>query len=175
MDQIYNLKYCTLRYFNACGAHPDGHLGEDHQPETHLIPLTLQVALGQREHLTIYGHDYNTPDGTCIRDYIHVQDLADAHILAFNAISDGKSRMYNLGSGSGYSVKEIVEVARLITGHPIPIVCGVRRAGDLPKLIADSSKIKQELGWTPKYDNIQQIIETAWKWHSLHPHGFSKC
>ncbi|NWF67908.1 MAG: UDP-glucose 4-epimerase GalE [Chloroflexi bacterium] len=172
MDKLYELKYCCLRYFNASGAHPKGHIGEDHYPETHLIPIVLQVALGQRDHLTIYGSDYNTPDGTCIRDYIHVLDLGEAHIMALEALADGRSRVYNLGSGSGYSVLEVVETARAVTGHPIPLQYGQRRSGDVDVLVADSSRIKQELGWSPKYDHLQRIVETAWNWHKNHPYGF---
>lgn len=172
MEQIYGLHSCCLRYFNACGAHPNGHIGEDHRPETHLIPLVLQVALGQRDRVTIYGQDYATPDGTCIRDYIHVMDLASAHILAMEALADGRSRKYNLGSGTGYSVLEVVETARRVTGHPIPVEQGARRAGDLPVLVADSALIKQELGWTPAYDHLDRIVETAWKWHQSHPNGY---
>jgi UDP-glucose 4-epimerase len=174
MERIYGLKYCCLRYFNACGAHPDGHIGEDHRPETHLIPIMLQVALGQRDQLIVYGKDYDTPDGTCIRDYVHVMDLADAHILALEALVDGRSRIYNLGNGQGYSVLEVLETARAVTGHPIPTEFGERRAGDLPRLVADSSKIKAELGWRPQYADLHTIIDTAWKWHSSHPDGYGK-
>ncbi|GAB4322823.1 MAG: UDP-glucose 4-epimerase GalE [Phototrophicales bacterium] len=174
MDEIYGMKYCALRYFNACGAHPDGHIGEAHNPETHLIPIVLQVALGQREYVTIYGDDYDTPDGTNIRDYVHVQDLAQAHILALEALKDGKSRAYNLGNGQGYSVKEVIEACRAVTGHPIPTKVGARRAGDLPVLVADSTRIKQELGWEPQYDDLKQIVATAWKWHQSHPNGYNK-
>ena len=173
MERIYGLKYCCLRYFNACGAHPDGHIGEDHRPETHLIPLVLQVALGQREKVMVFGTDYETPDGTCIRDYIHVLDLASAHISAMEALTDGRSRIYNLGSGTGYSVLEVIETARKVTGHPIPVEFAQRRAGDLAVLVADSTRIKQELHWQPNYDNLQRIIETAWKWHSSHPNGYA--
>lgn len=173
MDKLYGLRYCCLRYFNACGAHPFGHIGEAHSPETHLIPLVLQVALGQRDAITIYGDDYPTPDGTCIRDYVHVVDLAAAHILALEALADGPSRVYNLGSGTGYSVKEIIEVAREITGHPIPVEIGARRPGDLPVLVADSTRIKQELGWAPEFDHPGKIIATAWQWHKTHPRGFA--
>ena len=172
MDKIYGLKSCCLRYFNACGAHPNAHIGEAHDPETHLIPLVLQVALGRRPHITVYGDDYATPDGTCIRDYVHVLDLAEAHIAALEALADGKSRVYNLGSGTGYSVLEVIEMARRVTGHPIPTVMGARRAGDLPVLVADSTRIKRELGWRPEFDNLQIILETAWKWHKSHPNGF---
>jgi len=163
-----------LRYFNACGAHPDGHIGEGHQPETHLIPLVLQVALGQREKIAIYGTDYETPDGTCVRDYVHVQDLATAHILAFNALATGNSRVYNLGNGTGFSVREVIDVCRKVTGHPIPITEVERRPGDLAKLVADSTKIKTELGWNPQYTDLTAIVETAWKWHQSHPNGYKK-
>jgi UDP-glucose 4-epimerase len=174
MDKIYGLRYCCLRYFNAAGAHPEGHIGEDHQPETHLIPIVLQVALGQRESVTIFGDDYSTPDGTAIRDYIHIYDLAAAHILAFEALADGRSRYYNLGNGRGYSVKEVVETARAITGHPIPVTMGPRRPGDLAVLVADSTTIQEELGWEPRFPELRQIIETAWQWHAQHPHGYGE-
>lgn len=173
LDRTKGLKYCALRYFNACGAHPDGHIGEDHDPETHLIPILLQVALGQREHVQVYGNDYDTPDGTPIRDYIHVLDLAMAHVLALEALADGRSRVYNLGNGEGYSVLEVLETARQVTGHPIPAVFGPRRAGDVPTLIADSTTISRELGWEPMYD-LRRIVETAWKWHQSHPHGYEE-
>ncbi len=172
MDQIYGMRSCCLRYFNAAGAHPDGTIGEDHQPETHLIPIVLQVALGQRDSVTIFGTDYDTPDGTAVRDYIHILDLATAHILAFEALASGESRKYNLGNGKGYSVKEIIEVARQVTGHPIPVTYGPRRAGDLAVLIADSSKICAELGWSPEFASLGQIIQTAWDWQRAHPHGY---
>lgn len=174
MEKIYGLRYACLRYFNASGAHPDGIIGEDHRPETHLIPLILQVALGQREHIDVFGTDYDTPDGTCIRDYVHVTDLADAHILALQALSDGRSRTYNLGSGAGYSVLEAIETVRQVTGHPIPVKTGPRRAGDLARLVADSTKIKTELGWTPHYGDLKSIVETAWKWHQSHPNGYDE-
>lgn len=174
MDKIYGLKYCCLRYFNASGAHPDGHIGEAHDPETHLIPLVLQVALGQREHVYIYGTDYDTPDGTCVRDYVHVMDLADAHIRALEALQDGQSCVYNLGSGVGYSVREVVQTVEAVTGKPIPVIEAPRRDGDLPVLVADSTRIQQALGWQPEYDNLQKIVETAWKWHQSHPHGYRK-
>jgi UDP-glucose 4-epimerase len=173
MDRIYGMASCCLRYFNASGAHPDGHIGEDHTPEYHLIPIILQVALGQREKLTIFGDDYATPDGTCIRDYIHVIDLAEAHILAFEALADGKSRKYNLGNGRGYSIREVVDTARAVTGKDIAASVGPRRAGDPAKLIADSTRIQQELGWQPEFGNLQTIIETAWNWHKNHPHGYA--
>jgi UDP-glucose 4-epimerase len=173
MDKIYGMKYCCLRYFNASGAHPNAHIGEDHAPETHLIPLVLQVALQQRDAITVYGDDYETPDGTCIRDYIHVLDLADAHILALEALADGQSRVYNLGNGKGYSVLEVIETARQVTGHAIPVKMGERRAGDLPVLVADSTKIQSELGWRPEFGNLRVIIESAWNWHKSHPKGFA--
>lgn len=172
MDRIYGLKSCCLRYFNASGAQMEGKIGEDHDPETHLIPLILQVALGKRDHVDVFGTDYDTPDGTCIRDYVHVTDLADAHILALEALKDGQSRVYNLGSGSGYSVMEVIETARRITETEIPVVMVGRRAGDLPVLVADSTKIKAELGWTPRYTDLATIVRTAWNWHSAHPNGY---
>ncbi len=173
MDELYGIKYCCLRYFNACGAHPDGHIGEAHEPESHLIPLVLQVALGQREAIQIYGADYATPDGTCIRDYVHVLDLARAHILALEALADGESRVYNLGSGSGYSVLEVIEAARKVTGHAIPTLEAPRRAGDLPILVADSDKIGRELGWETVYNDLETIIRSAWNWHRRHPNGYA--
>jgi UDP-glucose 4-epimerase len=169
LDRIYGFRYACLRYFNACGATEER--GEDHDPETHLIPLVLQVALGQREKITIFGDDYNTPDGTCIRDYIHVVDLAEAHILALEAI-DGGSRKYNLGNGRGFSVKEVIETARQVTGHPIPAVVGPRRPGDPDVLIAGSEAIVRELGCRRQYPDLRQIIETAWRWHLAHPNGY---
>ncbi len=172
MDRLYGIKYCCLRYFNACGAHPDGHIGEAHDPESHLIPLVLQAALGQRDAIDIYGTDYDTPDGTCIRDYVHVLDLARAHILALEALRDGASRVYNLGSGSGYSVREVIESARKVTGQAIPVTEAPRRAGDLPVLVADSDRIGRELGWETQYNSLEMIIETAWNWHRRHPQGY---
>lgn len=173
MDRVYGMKYCALRYFNASGAHPDGQIGEDHHPESHLIPLVLQVALGQREHIQVFGTDYPTADGTCIRDYIHVLDLADAHILALEAlVRDPVSRAYNLGYGHGYSVLDVIETCRQVTGHPIPAQFGPRRAGDAAVLVADSTKIRTELGWSPEFDNLRLIIETAWQWHRAHPNGY---
>ncbi|MBL8134719.1 MAG: UDP-glucose 4-epimerase GalE [Anaerolineae bacterium] len=173
VDRIYGMKTCALRYFNAAGAHPSAHIGEDHDPESHLIPIVLQVALGQRDSVVVYGSDYPTPDGTAVRDYIHVLDLASAHILAMEALADGPSRAYNLGTGRGFSVKEVVECARQVTGHPIPTTSGPRRAGDLAELIADSAAIQREMGWRPQYVELQQIIETAWHWHSAHPRGYA--
>ncbi len=169
----YGFAYAALRYFNAAGAHPSGEIGEDHDPESHLIPLVLQVALGQREKITIYGDDYPTPDGTCVRDYIHVCDLADAHLRALDRLVPGKGLCLNLGTGRGTSVREIVEACRTVTGHPIPEVMGTRRAGDPPELVADANRAKVELGWIPQYQEIQAIVETAWNWHRKHPHGYS--
>ncbi|MCB8980565.1 MAG: UDP-glucose 4-epimerase GalE [Ardenticatenaceae bacterium] len=173
MDRLYDMRYCCLRYFNACGATETR--GEDHTPETHLIPLVLQVALGQREKITIFGDDYDTPDGTCVRDYIHVVDLAEAHILAMKEIlSGGESRKYNLGNGRGFSVKQVIDTAREVTGHPIPAAIGPRRAGDPDILIASSETINHDLGWRPIYPNLRQIIEMAWQWHVANPHGYEK-
>ncbi|GAB4512719.1 MAG: UDP-glucose 4-epimerase GalE [Anaerolineae bacterium] len=172
MERIYGMKYCALRYFNASGAHPSGRIGEAHDPETHLIPIVLQVALGQRDYVQVFGTDYDTPDGTAIRDYVHVMDLADAHILAFEALQDGRSRTYNLGNGVGYSVTEVIETCRKITGHAIPVKEAPRRAGDLPRLVADSTRIMAELGWEPDYNTLEQIVQTAWDWHKAHPNGY---
>lgn len=169
LDRIHGLRYTSLRYFNAAGATPDR--GEDHDPETHLIPLVLQVALGQRENIEVFGNDYPTRDGTCVRDYIHVLDLAHAHILALRALDTG-SRTYNLGNGQGYTVREVIQTAREITGHPIPSVDGPRRPGDPPELVASSEKLRQELGWTPRYPNLQDIVQSTWDWHRRHPDGY---
>jgi UDP-glucose 4-epimerase len=171
LDRIYGFRYAALRYFNAAGASPTGERGEDHDPETHLIPLTLQVALGQREKLTIFGDDYPTRDGTCVRDYIHVTDLAQAHILALRALEEG-SRTYNLGNGQGFTVKEVIETCREVTGHPIPAEVGARRPGDPPTLIASSDKIREELGWEPQYPDLKTIVAHAWEWHRTHPQGY---
>lgn len=169
----HNLRFVSLRYFNACGAHPNGLIGEAHNPETHLIPLILQVPNNQREFISIYGNDYETKDGTCVRDYIHVNDLAQAHILAMKYLSEGgESNIFNLGNGVGFTVKEVVETARKITGHPIPAKEEGRRAGDPSTLIASSEKAKEVLGWKPKYDDLSVIISTAWKWHEAHPNGY---
>jgi len=171
LDRIYGFRYAALRYFNAAGASPTGERGEDHDPETHLIPIVLQVALGQRDQVVIFGDDYPTLDGTCVRDYIHVTDLAQAHILALKALDKG-SRTYNLGNGRGFTVNEVIETAREVTGHSIPAVVGPRRPGDPAVLIASSEKIKRELGWRPQFPNLRAIVETAWRWHSTHPHGY---
>lgn len=172
MDRIYGLTSTCLRYFNASGAHPDGTIGEDHTPETHLIPIVLQTALGQRERVTVYGGDYATPDGSCVRDYVHVLDLAQAHLLAFEAMADKKSRKYNLGSGSGFSVRQVIDIASAVSGHEIPYVVGDRRPGDPAMLVADSQQIMQELGWKPQYSDLETILDSAWQWHHAHPHGY---
>lgn len=169
-ERLYGLRYACLRYFNACGDTPDR--GEDHDPETHLIPLVLQVALDQRPYITVFGDDYPTPDGTCIRDYIHVVDLAQAHILAMEALDRLGSRTYNLGNGEGFSVLEVIETARRITGHPIPHVIGPRRPGDPAVLIASSEAIRRELGWQPRYPSLEDIMRSAWDWHRQHPYGY---
>ena len=171
LDRVYGFRYAALRYFNASGASPSGERGEDHDPETHLIPLVLQVALGQREKITIFGGDYPTRDGTCVRDYVHVTDLAQAHILALQALDDG-SRIYNLGNGQGFTVQEVVETCREVTGHAIPTEIGSRRPGDPATLIASSAKIRRELGWELRYPDLRTIVEHAWAWHRTHPHGY---
>ena len=172
-DKAYGIKYTALRYFNVAGAHPEGNIGEDHDPESHLIPIILQVALGKREHIGIFGDDYPTEDGTCIRDYIHVMDLADAHILALKRLNNGgDSAIFNLGNGEGFSVKQVIEVARKVTGHAIPAVVSPRRAGDPAKLVATSAKAMKELNWTPKFDSLYKILETAWSWHKNLPNGY---
>ncbi|MCU6797162.1 UDP-glucose 4-epimerase GalE [Paenibacillus sp. WQ 127069] len=174
-DTAHQIKFVSLRYFNAAGAHASGRIGEDHTPETHLIPIILQVALGQRPHISIFGDDYATSDGTCIRDYIHVTDLADAHILAVEKLrKGGESSVYNLGNGTGFSVKEVIDIAREVTGHPIPAVVEARRSGDPAALVASSERARAELGWKPKHDQLKQIIETAWTWHQNHPGGYAK-
>jgi UDP-glucose 4-epimerase len=172
------LQYAALRYFNACGAMlaEDGTpvRGEDHHPETHLIPLTLQVPLGQRDTIYIFGTDYNTPDGTCIRDYVHIEDLASAHVLALEALDDGRQQMiYNLGNGRGYSVKEVIDVARDVTGVDFPATEADRRPGDADMLIASAEKINDELGWEPRFPDLKDIIATAWAWHNAHPDGYA--
>lgn len=169
-----DVRYVSLRYFNASGASEDGSIGEDHHPESHLIPLILQVPLGKRDHITIFGTDYPTPDGTCIRDYIHVVDLADAHILALNYLrGGGESNVFNLGTGHGFSVKEIIDAAERVTGLTIKKELGSRREGDPARLIASGDKARRILNWTPRLDDVEKIIATAWKWHSLHPNGYS--
>lgn len=174
-DVAHGVKYISLRYFNVAGAHESGTIGEDHHPETHLIPLILQVPLGKREFISIYGDDYDTHDGTCIRDYIHVIDLADAHILAVEKLRAGSdSNIYNLGSGNGFTVKEMIEAARKVTNHEIPAKVCARRAGDPAKLVAASGKAREELGWNPKYENVEAMISSAWNWHKNNPMGFEK-
>ena len=169
----HGLRFVSLRYFNACGAQADGRIGEAHAPETHLIPLILQVPNGQRETISIFGDDYETKDGTCVRDYIHVTDLAQAHILAVRYLmKGGQSDIFNLGNGVGFTVKEVIETARRVTGHPIPAVISPRRAGDPAKLIASSEKAKQVLGWKPEHASLEEIIASAWNWHKGHPNGY---
>lgn len=168
----YGLKYVSLRYFNAAGA--SGAAGEDHNPESHLIPLVLQVASGKRDKVTIYGDDYATPDGTCVRDYIHVKDLAAAHLKALNhLVEKGENAIFNLGNGTGASVKEVIDVARQVTGKPIPSVVGARRVGDPPFLVASNEKIHRQLGWRPQCSDLKTIISDAWEWHQNHPEGYS--
>lgn len=170
--QIHGLHFAALRYFNACGALPGR--GEAHQPESHLIPRVLEIALGKAESATIFGTDYPTPDGTCIRDYIHIADLVSAHILALGAL-DSKDRMiYNIGSGNGFSVREVIETARQVTGHAIPVVESPRRPGDSARLVASPQKIISELGWTPEHTNIREILSSAWEWHITHPNGYEE-
>lgn len=169
----HGIRSVCLRYFNAAGAREDGRIGEDHKPETHLIPVILQVPLGQREHISIFGDDYATEDGTCVRDYIHVTDLADAHILAMEHLRrGGESSVYNLGNGKGFSVKQVIEVARQVTGHPIPAKVEPRRAGDPAVLVASSEKARKELGWAPKRESLETIITHAWQWHQRNPEGY---
>lgn len=169
----YGFGVAALRYFNASGAASDASIGEDHDPESHLIPIVLQVALGQRPHISIFGTDYPTEDGTCIRDYIHVEDLATAHLAALQKLQPNSVLQMNLGTGVGHSVQQVIEACRKITRHAIPAVIGPRRAGDPACLIADSSKAQRELNWKPKYVSIESIVETAWKWHQSHPRGYS--
>ena len=170
----HGLRFVSLRYFNACGAHVSGKIGEAHNPESHLIPLILQVPNGKREFISIFGDDYDTKDGTCIRDYIHVTDLAQAHILAMDYLMNGgESNIFNLGNGVGFTVKEVIDTAREVTGHPIPAKTTPRRAGDPAQLIASSEKARSVLGWHPEHADLREIIETAWNWHKNHPNGFA--
>lgn len=172
-DKAYDIKYTVLRYFNVAGAHESAEIGEAHTTETHLIPIILQVALEQRESIAIYGDDYATADGTCIRDYIHVMDLADAHIKALDRLrAGGESEVFNLGNGEGFSVKEVIEVCRKVTGHPIPAIVSPRRAGDPAKLVASSRKAMELLKWQPKYNTLEEIVSSAWAWHKSHPNGY---
>ena len=174
-DKAYGIKYTALRYFNAAGAHISGSIGEDHRPESHLIPLILQVALGQREKIMVFGDDYNTVDGTCVRDYIHVSDLANAHLLCVQRLRKGHdSIICNLGNGKGFSVKEVIDVTRKVTGREIKAEITTRREGDPALLIASSDKAREILRWEPKYASLETIIETAWKWHVNHPKGYDK-
>ncbi len=174
LDRSHGFRSVILRYFNASGADPEGMIGEDHDPETHLIPLVLQVALGQREKIKIFGDDYDTPDGTCVRDYIHVVDLARAHVLALRHLADGGgSDAFNVGTGKGFSVSEVIEASRRVTGHPIPAEVDPRRPGDPAELVADSSRIQKTLGWEPRFTDAEEIIRTAWNWHRNHPDGYS--
>ncbi len=174
-DKAYGMKYVALRYFNAAGAHASGEIGEAHNPESHLIPLILQVSNGKREQINIFGDDYPTHDGTCIRDYIHITDLADAHIKALEYLKNGgKSTYYNLGNGNGFSVKEVIDTVEKVVGSPVKKQVVDRRPGDPASLVASSEKIQKELGWKPKYDTLDSIVASAWKWHSTHPDGFNK-
>jgi UDP-glucose 4-epimerase len=170
--QIHGLHFAALRYFNACGAVPGR--GEAHQPESHLIPRVLSVPLGKLESININGNDYPTPDGTCIRDYIHIADLVSAHVLALDALNERDKLIYNLGSGNGYSVLEVIETARAVTGHKIPATESPRRAGDSARLVASSEKIRRELGWKPEHENLNEIIASAWEWHKSHPQGYEE-
>ena len=173
-DKAYGIRYAALRYFNAAGANPDLPIGKDHHPETHLIPIVLQCALGKRDHVGIYGDDYPTADGTCVRDYIHVRDLVRAHLLALEYLDKGgQSGAFNLGSGDGFSVKEIIETARKVTGKPIPAVAEPRRAGDPSVLIASNARAREVLGWAPAR-GLEAIIADAWAWHSSHPDGYGE-
>lgn len=175
VEKAKGITFTALRYFNACGAHISGRIGEDHTPESHLIPIVLQVANGQRDKIMIYGNDYDTPDGTCIRDYLHVSDLSDAHLLALERLEKGnESRIFNLGNGKGFSVKEIIDVAREVTGHPIPEEVAPRRAGDPGILIASATNAMTELDWKPKFHSVKSIIETAWTWHKNNPYGYGE-
>jgi UDP-glucose 4-epimerase len=168
--KIHGMHYAALRYFNACGALPGR--GEAHQPESHLIPRVLAIPLGKTEAITIFGNDYPTPDGTCIRDYIHIADLVSAHLLSLDALGKSDRLVYNIGNGSGYSNLEVVQTARRVTGHPIPIIDSPRRPGDAPRLVASSDKIRGELGWAPQYPDLTDIVSTAWEWHRSNPDGY---
>lgn len=172
-DQVLEIKYVSLRYFNAAGSHSSGKIGEDHRPESHLIPLVLQTALKQRQHISVFGEDYDTPDGTCVRDYIHVSDLADAHLRAVDYLRQGgESNVFNLGNGQGFSVKEVIETSRQVTGVDIPVVVEARRVGDPAVLVASSEKARTVLGWNPVHVKLEDIIASAWRWHSSHPNGY---
>ena len=174
-DEAYGIKWAAPRYFNAAGAHESAAIGEDHDPESHLVPIILQAAMGKRDSIKVFGDDYDTPDGTCIRDYIHVTDLADAHILALEHLKNGgDSASFNLGSGTGYSVMEVIQKVKEVTGKAFKVDISPRREGDPARLVADSTKARQLLGWSPKMDDIGVIIESAWKWHTGHPNGFEE-
>jgi UDP-glucose-4-epimerase GalE len=168
----YPFGFCALRYFNAAGAAADGSLGEDHEPETHLIPLAIRVALGLKPYLEVFGTDYPTPDGTCVRDYVHVEDLATAHVLALDRVGPGSRLVFNVGIGRGYSVRQVVAAVEEVTGRPVPVKEGPRRPGDPAELVASSERIRRELGWSPRYDDLRAIVQTAWDWHRRHPKGF---
>lgn len=170
--EAYGMGFTLLRYFNAAGADPDGRHGEDHTPESHLVPLVLQTALGQRDDIKIFGTDYPTPDGTCVRDYVHTQDLAAAHLLAIEATEVGTDEVFNIGTGNGYSVLEVIKACEAVTGQAIPHSMAARRPGDPPRLVADPAKLKTQLGWSPQYTDIEKIVATAWAWHHAHPQGY---
>ncbi len=175
MEQAYGLRWCALRYFNAAGAHPQGHIGEDHTPETHLIPLILQTALGQRRNIGIFGEDYNTEDGTCIRDYIHVCDLAEAHVKALKGLlQDLPNGPYNIGTGFGFSVREVIQTAEIVVGSSIAQQMLPRREGDPAQLVAQANRLSEATGWKPKMSDLQTILSTAWNWHNRHPHGYTE-
>ena len=171
--KAYGIGFAALRYFNAAGAAPAGDIGEDHHPESHLIPIVLQVALGQRDAVTLFGDDYPTPDGTCVRDYVHVDDLGTAHVKALEQLRPGDQVKLNLGTGKGYSVRQVIEACRRVTDHSIPVRVGPRRPGDPPELVADSSRAQKTLDWKPHYTSIDAIVATAWNWHRTHPHGYA--
>jgi UDP-glucose 4-epimerase len=172
-DEVHGLRSAALRYFNAAGAHPEFAIGEDHAPETHLIPICFEVVLGQRPHVEVFGDDYPTPDGTCIRDYIHVCDLADAHVRVLEALAGGSCR-YNVGIGRGYSVREVLDAVRRVTGHPLPARIGARRPGDPPVLVAEPARICTELGWQPRFTDLDEVVATAWRWRAANPQGFAR-
>ena len=171
-SQTGKLRYASLRYFNACGAGRNSGLGEDHRPESHLIPLTIQAAMGKRDRIEIYGTDYDTPDGTCIRDYIHVDDLCRAHLLALNKLDESRELVYNLGNGTGYSVKQVIEAVKKVSGKDFKVTAADRRPGDPPVLTSDATKAKDELGWKPQIPDLEEMISTAWQWHNRHPNGY---
>ena len=172
-ERVHGIRHACMRYFNACGAHPDLPLFEDHEPETHLIPIALDCALGKRAEMQVFGDDYATPDGTCIRDYVHVCDLAAAHLAVLDRLDEG-SRSYNLGSGTGHSVREVLDAVRHVTGVDFPVRVLPRRPGDLPRLVADPSRVRAELGWTPRYASIEEIVSTAWRWRRAYPGGYAE-